>query len=258
MKSESLSDHHSTVVADEDTTKQQQPNSLTKPLNLSLRHHNTKREPTGTSSTDEYFSALSPVSTSSATNLSTTNTINSSSSSQKLSTKLVQDTSNVATSINAKQRGHTILDVIDRLKSQKCCPGVDQQEEVMTETGQCLSEHNDGGIHELNELIRSHLLPISDAVFDIRHKYKAYFNGRNKNKAGSSSQFENCDQENEEEEDGERTEEEEEEGEEENDSHNHKEQHQHLKSNERTAKQQCTFCNIFKNLIDLHELLHKT
>ncbi len=158
-------------------------------LDLSMR---VKKE----TSDSEYYTALSPVSTSS-TNLSTTSSHLSSISKLKnnnTSTKTSSDNPGPSTT-----KKTNILNVIDRLKSAQKPPSI---------VNSVCPEHV--GLDELNDLIKTHLLPISEAVFE---KYKAFFSSKNGIEPATTT-----------------TEDEE--------------------------KTRCTFCNIFKNLIELHELLH--
>lgn len=222
-------------------TNQNKP-KLHSGLDLSIkapRKHNNKSCDNDTS--DEYYSALSPVSTSS-TNLSTSSL---SSIAKAKGTNINNKSPSGSTEGNNSRKG--ILDVINRLKSQKVSNQMssnDSADEMLLKSDSkstCLDHDlSNNGLDELNDLIKSHLLPISEAVFD---KYKSKVNGN-----GFIASGDEC-------EDYEEHEDNFHEAPMENNSELNKEG---LESTLPTLKKNCTFCNIFKNLIDLHELLHKT
>lgn len=194
-------------------------------LDLSLKTKKPAKTNNDSDTAEDFFNALSPVSTSS-TNLSTS----SLSSISKLMTN-EKSMKNGESKCETPNNKKGILDVINRLKSQKSTNG--QSGDSQAEQKSSCSEHelNSGGLDELNDLIKSHLLPISEAVFD---KYKTFFENKKS----------------------------EDDDEEHNDNFEtpmvNSEHEEALKSGTGKIQHQCTFCNIFKNLIDLHELLHKT
>lgn len=204
-------------------------------LDLSIK---AKKKSCDNDTSDEYYSALSPVSTSS-TNLST-------SSLSSIANKAKANSNKSPSSSTEGNSKKGILDVINRIKSQKVSTQIQSSSDIADDMllksdskSTCLDHDlSNNGLDELNDLIKSHLLPISEAVFE---KYKSNKNGF------ISANGEEC-------EDFEDNEDNFHEAPMENNSEP-KEGSEPLSP---TLKKNCTFCNIFKNLIDLHELLHKT
>ena len=203
-------------------------------LDLSLKAKKLKGSCDNDTS-DEYYSALSPVSTSS-TNLSTSSL--SSLSKLKIKEEKSQRLEKSTESHGGNKKG--ILDVINRIKSQKSSPQSESSDIVKEEEKSACLDHDvaNNGLDELNDLIKSHLLPISEAVFD---KYKTFFDCKKSTENHQREDESDYDEHNE----------------------NFHETPSSANDDSHTTKtdnlkKKCTFCNIFKNLLDLHELLHTT
>ena len=250
-------------------------------LDLSLKSNSKKPKHSESNETnDEYFSALSPVSTSS-TNLSTSSlssfcNSNNKKSDDKLFANKLSPEQTTQQQQNKKSSNKAIVDVINRLKSKSklsdesdaghtpdalTSPKTDNESHSTTAADEAKynCKHNlstpeaDTNLEELNDLIKSHLLPISAAVYE---KYKNYFVKLNNNKNSAKSEHDS----DEDKETRKDLDDELEESDFQEISFADKSVSESLddKTNVDLNSKKCTFCKILKNLIDLHQLLHKT
>lgn len=210
--------------------------SLNCALDLSIKT-NVKKQRLEDVDNDEYISALSPVSTSS-TNISNSSTKTSKSNDQQRKENQLNKLINKNEKEQfGKKSNKAILDVINRLNSNLPKPNQDDKLEQKNES--CTKEEHNNNLDDLNDLIKSHLLPISEAAIE---KYRDYFQVKkivSKESAKETSETTN-----------------------ESvvsslsssplSSSSHS---SHFSSSSSDYK--CTFCNILKNLLDLHQFLHK-